>query len=154
MALIVDAVPEPSASGELILPLLAHLAVDQARPETPPQRVLALGALTGSLVIRSQAVRALAGAAEGTATHPAAASLVAYQKSQPPDHRRRSDTPPSPGHELPGDRLDWLTLGLKGELQPPGQPRIGVDLGGVTPLRDQLAHWGVVVELSGGHQHA
>jgi hypothetical protein len=57
--------------------LLHFFAVDVALAEVSPKGVLAVIAPTGSAVTRSQAVRALEGAAAHTLSQPLTASLVA-----------------------------------------------------------------------------
>ena len=53
-------------------------------PRDPFSGCWRLSRCLGSVVIRSHATRALAGAAEQTWSHPLTASLVAYRNSQPP----------------------------------------------------------------------
>lgn len=84
LAIVIDAVPDPSAGGYPALPLFKRLTVDDARAESALQRMLTAVPCLGSVVIRSHATRASADAAEQTCSHPLAASLVAFRKSQPP----------------------------------------------------------------------
>ena len=81
---VLDAVPDPPAGGDFVLPLLEVGPVDVADTERAFERVLTVVSLAGSLVIRSHAVRAFAGTVEQICSQPVTASLVAYRNSQPP----------------------------------------------------------------------
>ncbi len=62
---VVDAIPEPTAAGDLVLPLLHLLPVDRAAAEAAPQRMLSIGALArvgGELLPRRARVARSSGA--------------------------------------------------------------------------------------------
>ena len=66
-----------TSAGHLILPLLHFFAVDVAPAEVSPKECWRSSRRRGSAVTRSQAVRALEGAAAHTLSQPLTASLVA-----------------------------------------------------------------------------
>ncbi len=109
----------------------------------------------GSTVMRSNARRALAGAAANTWSHPFAASLLANRKSHPLGAGggatrslrlaiRRSARRPLHRAANGGDRSPQAAREL----------RIGVDLRGRAPLVNELREGREVVELCGGEHGA
>ena len=70
---VLDAVPDPPAGGDFVLPLLEVGPVDVAGTERAFELVLTVVSLAG-----------FAGAVEQICSQPVTASLVAYRNSQPP----------------------------------------------------------------------
>jgi hypothetical protein len=106
----------------------------------------------GSPVIRSHAVRALAGAAEQICSQPLTASLVENRKSQPPGagggatRSLRLDT------SISQRQRNRITFGIDRTAESARESWVCVDLGGALPLAKQLTNRGKVVDHRDGDQ--
>ncbi len=104
-------------------------------------------------MIRSQAVRALAGAAAHTLSQPVTASLVAYRNSHPCLAGGGAARSRRFGIASARRWSNRVAAGFNRSAQPTGEPRVGVHLGGGPPLTNELAEGAVVVELGCSCDH-
>jgi hypothetical protein len=150
---VVDAVPEPPGTGNLVLPLLHRRAVDGPAPKAASKRMLpgvALAWIARDPLPRRSGVRRRHSAQLRPSGYRAARRV---SEVPPSGSRRRRDALPSLRHALRGGWPDSGAIGISHSAKAPGQRRVCVDLGGRPPLTHELAHWPIRVELgrSGGH---
>lgn len=147
---VIDAVPDPAGSRDLVLPLLHGRPIDDARGQTSLERVLAIVPLPRLL---SDPLPCGARAPRRSGTEPIPSlnrRPVAVAEVPAVPSGWRGDPAVTLRHGLHGWRRHRVTGGLGGTSQTSRQSRISVDLGSGAPLLDELAQRTVSVQLSRG----
>jgi hypothetical protein len=149
--LVVNAVPEPPAARDFVLPLLHRLAIDLPAPKFPSKRVLTIVA---SPRIRCEPFPGDSGIGRRRRTHalPSGYRIACRITQIPPLLRRRW------GYSFPALRHRSARgsdhRAAQGVFDRPtqtiGQFRVGVDLGRGSPLTHELTNRRIVIQFSRG----